>query len=200
MGKLDDLFRQEWEKNKKPSSPSPLRPVPGSVVHKSTQTDQRLSAPARELGKRLSSCEQTWQRTMEGLSGLEDIYEWAEENQPGTLSRISTLEEKCRIAARAGDSAEFNTLRSTYLNIIGQLCEVYAMGKSNLDSFEIIALRLNMRQLRFVLSTSKQEYPEDGKIPFFIRDIPLLLTSTPREIADLVKVKDVIPGASLAVG
>lgn len=199
MGKFAELFEAERAKHKKPESQfSPNGP--SIFVRPSTPASPSRavsSEPEKEESETLEHRE--WQRVMTALVSLHPVYEWIEDTQPGSFRRIGALEEKCRDVARAGDAEQFNDLKQGYLEVIGQFCEVYLAARLKVESIDIVAIRLGMKQVRLRISENlQQELPSDGRIEVFAREIPHLLVAKPEQILDIFTVKEALPGSQTA--
>lgn len=188
FGVLFDAARSKVRKEKG------LPPVPSVYGQPSPPAVVKQVSPPHPPEPPVTVDHGDWQRTMGKLAQLEPVILWAEEQRPGMWRRFAELEHECRDAALNNHPDEYQRLKKSYLKSLGEVCELYFIGKLHYESMDILSIPLGFKEIRLHGHPAPPEI-EGDRIPFFVREIPLLCCATPDEITQIVAVKETMPGA-----
>lgn len=163
-----------------------------SIIKTSVHTE---ATPPLEDNEYKTLEHKDWQQTMKALTRLEEVYEWSEQQRPGLLEKLSDLEAKCLKASTSDHPSNYNHLKQSYLQMIGNLCEMYWVEHKK-EPLDMVSIGLGMKKIRIYPSpTSPLE--KAGPVAFYAKEIPALLATPKEGLRAILLTKETFPGAQI---
>jgi hypothetical protein len=141
-----------------------------------------------------------WERTLDRLAGLTHVQTWIT-TDPGMVRRMGILADRCRTHATQSQHADYVSARALYLQTLGELVELFYLQYPDWDVKTLVHTTFGTTRIYLAISESalKEHVPvlPADSIYLLVREIPVWITASPEERADLVTVKSVFPEATL---